>query len=427
MRSRLIASSSILALAAAGTFALAPADATTSSARAGAKPQPTAFALGATGYGTRVRGGQVPAGSGSTAYEEIGCTNNAGVRHENHELKEELPGVGTASQVATTVWTQQKNGVVSSKSRSTIARIALADSPAGSVTLEGIKSVSTAYHDSSGFHAVTSSSVASITLTDPSGATTPIDVPTPGQPADIPGVATITVGSSVRHASADGARAVGDAILIRSAASGSRAKIAHTVAHIDGGIKSGIFGGFAAGSQATGLGGGASSGRTPYQPMPCQGTDGDVQTSALSSADLGGQAVVSGLEDRQLGKQTKERSSGFEQARVAKIDFGDGQLVVKGIKGRVEVIRSGANLGKVERHAEGSIGSITANGETMEFPDTDTLEIPGGVLRLKRDIVHKIRGGIEITALRITVLKGTSAGAVIELGQARLRIHKSGR
>ena len=392
-----------------------------------ARAVPTSFALETFGYGSRVRGGQVPAGSGSTAYQVIGCTNNAGVSRENHEAQEALPGIGTASQVATRTWTTTNDsGVVTSHSRSTIARIVLADSPLGSLEINGIKSVSKAWHDAAGFHADTSSAIGSITLTPPGGEPQEQALPTPDQPLDIPGLVTITVGNPRKAVDANGAVARNEVIRIDSAASGSKARIGHTYAEISGGIKHGIFGGFSSGSRINAADGSVTSGRTPYQPLPCQGTDGQVQTRSIAGANLGDQVVVGAENAKQMAKQTADKAWGYEQGSVASIDIGGGQLHVDGIIGRVNVLRQGGSFNAVSADIKGTtVGTITANGQEYSFPDTDALKIPG-VAVLRRNITDPIRGGLQVTALRITLLEGSQAGTVINLGQAKLRILKSG-
>src|SRR5687768_894846 len=74
-------------------------------AAAAAKPKPTPFALTAAGLGTRVKGGDVPASSGKTAYRVIGCTNLAPVTRQNHLAEAVAPGLGTVSGMTTKVWT----------------------------------------------------------------------------------------------------------------------------------------------------------------------------------------------------------------------------------------------------------------------------------------------------------------------------------
>ena len=421
---RLIAGSTMLALTAAGLVAAGPT--ANAGAAQRAERQPTAFALKSSGYGTRVRGGQLPAGSDSSAFSVIGCTNNAGVVHENHEAEETLPGVGTASEVKTRVWTTSRNGVVSSRSRDTIARITLADNPMGSLTIDGVKAVSRAYHDAQGFHAVTHSSVASITFTPTTGDPQSFDLPAEGAPPiDIPGVATIAAGTSKKHESGSGAVAVSEVLTITVPGSSSKVHVGHAYARIDGGIKSGIFGGFGAGSRGNAADGHVTSGRSPYQPMPCQGTAGKTRTKDLARADLGHQVVVSGLHAQQMTDATMTKAWGYEQGSVAKLNIGQGQLVVKGIVGKVHVVRKGAGLTQLVRNTRGTtIGSITANGQAQQFPDTGVLEIPG-VAKLESNVKTKVRGGMAVTALRVTLLDGS--GAVLNLGLAKLTILKSNR
>jgi hypothetical protein len=419
---RLIASSTILAVAAAGTIALGQAGSAAPSGTT-AKPESTHFALKTSGYGTRLKGGQIPAGSDTTAYRVIGCTNKAGLDRENHQAEETLPGVGTASQVKTRVWTttNKNQEVVSSWSRNTIKRVTMEDNPLGTVEINGIRSVSRAYHDDSGFHAETTTDIGSITLTPAGGEPQVQELPAPGEPLEIPGVATITVGKSIKKTSASGASASADVLDIVATMSGSRARIAHTQAEISGGIKSGVFGGFASGTRAKGLEDNVSSGYTPLLVMPCQGTRGEVRTKAIASSDLGGQVVVSGISTKEMAKQNGSGAEGYEQARIAGLDLGGGQLVIEGIIGRANVERVGNH---VKSNSKGtSIGTITANGEPQAFPDTDVLEIPG-VARLERNIVKKFKSGIYVTGLRITLLDGS--GGVINLAEARLRIRPSG-
>ena len=109
---RLLSSATALALAASGVIALhlRPPSARPPASGAGATP----YALSAFGIGTAVKGGEVPVGSGKTAYRIIGCTNRAPVERENHEAEADVPGLGTVSGVKTDVWTTSKNGVVAS-------------------------------------------------------------------------------------------------------------------------------------------------------------------------------------------------------------------------------------------------------------------------------------------------------------------------
>ena len=76
------------------------------------------------------------------------------------------------------------------------------------------------------------------------------------------------------------------------------------------------------------------------------------------------------------------------------------------------------------RHATANIGTITANGQEQTFPDSDVIEIPG-VARLERNIVKKIKNGLSVTALRITLLDGS--GAVANLGEGKFYVKRADR
>ena len=89
------------------------------------KSDRTPFAYRAVTYGSRVRGGAIPASSGTTSYQAIGCTNVAGVDKTNEIASIELPGLGVAKGVDTRSWTERSNGVYSSYSTHDIARIVL--------------------------------------------------------------------------------------------------------------------------------------------------------------------------------------------------------------------------------------------------------------------------------------------------------------
>jgi len=397
---------------------------------ANAAPVATKFAYGASGFGTLVRGGQVPAGSDMTAFRPLGCTNLAGVTKENHEAASPLGGFGNVSAVKTQVGTTKVGNVHTSYARNTIASVTLGDPSLGAIAIQGISSTSKAFHNATGYHATTRTTVAKITFAPLGMDPQVIEIPSPGQPVEIPGVARISVGTSVKQAGANGAQARANALEVKMLLSGSKATIGHSAATISGGITVGVFQGRSFSTRVNALDANLTSGPTPLTVMPCQGTHGIVRTRKIASIDLGGQVVVGAVTSSQMGDQKAGKAYGWEKATVSKVDLGDGQLIVTGIVGKVSVTRT-AVVGGVSRaagvitaNANGTtVGSIVANGEEMAFPDTDVLEIPG-VAKLEQNIVTKGKIGIKVIALRITLLDGS--GAVIDLGTAELRIKNSG-
>lgn len=409
-----------LALITAGV-ALANPFAPAAQAAPAAKVVATSFAFAASGFGTEARGGQVPAGSGQTAYQAIGCTTNAGVLRENHQAALPAPGLGTLHGVSTRVWTSRSGSVVSSYAKHSIARLTLSESSLGRVDLSAINSLSRAFHDSTGYHSATTTRVGSITFVPASGDPTTFPTPSAGQPTTIPGVATISVGRATRTQGSTGARATADALAITMLPTDTRARVAHTAAEISGGVKSGIFGGHGSATRARGLANSLTSGPTPLQLMPCQGTHGVVKTRSIAHLKLADNIAVDGLFTRQMGQQTAAKATGTQVGSVAAFNLDAGQLVVKGIVGRANVERTAHGL---VRTATGTkIGQVLVNGQVRSFPATGVLEIPG-VARLENRHVTRLADGIMVTALRIRLLDGS--GAVIDLGQARLTIRPSG-
>lgn len=417
----------IVPLAAALTLASAPSQAhpaTSGRTTVSRTGHPTHFALRSTGYGTRVVGGQVPGGSETTGHAVIGCTDRSGVRHTNDVAQVALPGLGTAYGVRTRLWTTDHDGVTASRARHTIASVALASSPSGSLTVDAITAQVRAFHDSHGFHASTATTIGSLSLTPPGGGTAQtLPAPTPDQPVDIPGLATVYAGQSRTSRSSTGAVADAYALRIDVAATGSSVRIGHSHAEIHGGLVRGIFGGHSAGTQVrTALSGTTKSGPNPLSVMPCQGTYGSIHRQALAHVDLGGQLAVRGATAAGRASQTTARARGYERGSIAHVNLGGGQLVIDGIVAKATVTRTAHG---VRRSARGTqVGTITVNGKTERFPATGALEIPG-VAKLQRHLVTRTPAGLQVVSLRITLLDGT--GGVVDLGVADMRIRPLGR
>ena len=377
----------------------------------------TSFAFSSTGFGSRINGGQVPAGSSTTSYQRIGCTNLAGRDKTNDVADATVPGLGTLSGVRTHTWTTMRHGVAASHSTHSIADLRLASSGIGSLRIDAIHSSSKAFHDDQGFHGTTSTTVGDITFRPTVGQAQSFPAPTPDQPITIPGLATISLGTSSRQHDSLGATASADALVVDVVATGTKVKVAHTHASISGGLTSGIFSGHANATRVvTALTDLAHSGPQPLVLMGCLGTRGHRVSKSVAGVDVGGQLVVKGLSSSQRSSQTP-RGHGFEQASIATVNLGHGQLVVHGIVGRAAVAQTDHGL---MRSTKGTrLGSLTADGKTVRFPRTGVLEIPG-VAKLERHVVTRSSTGIKVVALRITVLDGS--GAVINLGEAQLRI-----
>jgi hypothetical protein len=380
----------------------------------------TDFAFYAQGHGTKIRGGQVPAGSRTTAFQAIGCTNLAGVTKGNHVDTASLPGAGTVHNVTTDVMTRYRHGVASSIAKTSVARVVLGQgSGLGSVELRAINATARASHGPAGFKASFTSTLGSIVFTDPLGTETNIPVPSPGQFVDVPGLVRIGLGADHSRTSNSVARAAGYAVVVRMLATNTKIDIGRGRTVVAKDVIHGLFHGNAAAIQTTALQNNVSIGRQPLSIMPCQGSQGVLRSKSLASLLLDGGLGVQGLNSAYVGDQTQRAAFGKTVGEVASINLGGGQLVVNAIKGVAHVKRTSHG---VTRNVRGSsIGSITVNGDPQTFPPSDVIEVPG-VATLERNVVHKTKVGISVVALRLTLLDGS--GAVVDLGTARLAIRK---
>jgi hypothetical protein len=167
-------------------------------------------------------------------------------------------------------------------------------------------------------------------------------------------------------------------------------------------------------------------GRAIDRPLPCQGTGGEVKKESAAGLDLGnaGQLVADGLAARVFGVQRQNRSAkAWTEGTVANLDLGGGEVVVKGIRGRATVTtnRKGAVLKRSIRGSQ--IGSLTIGGEEHAIPDPgQAIEVPG-LAKLEFFPTDRSKRGLEVAALRVTLLDGT--GAVIDLGEARTFIRRN--
>lgn len=426
MRRTLTAGTAVSALALVVTSFALPASAlghdghSRASAAAKATRVATPYAFKNSGFGSRVEGGDLPVDSGKTGYQVIGCTNKAGIRRHNDTASVELPGLGTLKGVSTNNWTEKKGDVYSSWATHDIAKLKLAETQLGSLSINAISTVAHAYHTTTGYKAEASVEVGGITFDPTSGPPVQLALPLPGQPVTVPGVLSIGLGGTTKRANKAGATATADGLIVNLLATHTKVRIGHVGAQLRSGIKQGVFYGISNATKATALNGIVKSGPQPLMLMPCQGTGGKTNSESLASIPVPGLAVGA-ANVSQRSTQTAKRAFGYEQAKIASINLGGGALVVNAITARVHVLRVGHKV--TTSMAGTTIGSVKVNGETYAVPELDGLEIPG-LVKVQTNVVKKLKSGLDVVALRLTLLDGT--GAVIDLGHAKLSILGSG-
>lgn len=382
----------------------------------------TPFVFKGNGYGTSVEGGELPVDSSRLALSSMACTTIAGKKNRNFVEESEIPGLGTVRGVFSRVVSKQKGGTTFQKSKHKVAEIVLAESPLGSLSISGVVSTTKAAFDTEkGWQASADTKIAGITVTPPGGGEPQtIPIPSPGQSITIPGLATITLGRMIEkpEPAKKRSRAYAVGVVIDVIPTGTTVKVARSMSKLEKGFKTGIFGGSAIPVKAKVLGELAEVGRVVREIMPCLGTDGELLEADAADVNLGDQIVVQAASARQKGNQTNRKAVGTEVARIAKLDLGGGALVLDAIESKVKVTR--LKNGTLRRSATAKVGSITGgDGDPQSLEDLDGLEIPG-LLKIETGLKKKIKDGIRIVGLRITLLDGT--GAVIDLATSKLSI-----
>lgn len=381
----------------------------------------TPFVFKGNGYGTSVEGGELPVDSSRLALSSMACTTIAGKKNRNFVEESEIPGLGTVRGVFSRVVSKKKGGTTFQTSKHKVAEVVLADSPLGSLSISGVVSTTRAsFSAKDGWQASADTKIAGITFTPPVGDPQTIPIPSPGQTVPVPGLANITLGRTIEkpEPAKKRSRAYAVGVVVEVVPTGTTIKLARSMSKLERGFKTGIFGGSAIPVKAKVLGELVEVGRVVRQVMPCLGTDGELETSEAADVNLGDQVVVQAASARQKGKQTNRRAVGTEVARIAELDLGGGALVLDAIESRVKVTR--LKSGKLKRSASAKVGAITAGGgDAQSLEELDGLEIPG-VLKIETGLRKKIKDGIRMIGLRITLLDGT--GAVIDLATSKLSI-----
>jgi hypothetical protein len=287
--------------------------------------------------------------------------------------------------------------------------------------IKAISASAVTSHDASGYHATTDVKVAHIVLTVDGQDALNLPIPKPGSPVVVPGLLSISVGKEKRVVTPAGATAKAEGLVIQVIPTKTKIQVAHTASMLGTGVKRGLFFGKANATQVKALGDLLRSGPQPLQVVPCQGTKGQVRSKSLASVSVPGVLEVSAAGASAMGDQSKKKAKGFTQASIAHADVLNGTLVLDAIRARANVTRTKHD---VKANTDGTtIGAILVNGQPISLDALDDLEIPG-VLKVDTEVTTKSKSGIEVVAVRVTLLDGT--GAVIDLGHAELDIAGSG-
>lgn len=379
----------------------------------------TDFGLQAAAFGTRVRGGTIPANSGRTALAYLGCTRLAGLDRANSLASVNLGGA-TADGIRSKARTFRKNGALHSKAINTIASLNVSGSstPApDDIRIKGIRTVADVWHNKSGFHRRTTTRIGSLTV---GGLNIPLAQFHKGDTFNVPGVATLTFFVSSGKTTAHSATARARTLKIAVDATGSTILAGNANAKIHDGLVAGVLGGQGRALDGSVLNGTARTGKIAVQPLPCQGTNGKWITNKTLGVTLNGVVHTGALTASARGDQIdRTHAYGQTRGRVARATLGtNNNLVVKGVVAAANVRKNGAKLVKTAKGTR--IASITYRGNDLRIPTVGHPVRVKGLAVLSAPRVDKTRYGITVVALRVKLLNGTAA--VFNLGRARVSL-----
>lgn len=414
------------------------------------------FAGGA--FGSRARAATAGIASGHTAFSYFGCTRKAGVHRENHLAEAGNDGVLIVEGVSNDTESYENRRRVGSRATSRVAKAVLGD-PAGlHIAVDGLRTSTNVFASRRSGKLGARSSFTSAAMTGHTGNEQLDDVldglgGTLGDLLDevadqidqqgggalvLPGLGEIGLGVKRNRLRATSATAHASALNVRLyAANGVKDEddvnvvLGKSRSVIVKNLPAGVMRGRAVPVQGNLADGLVSLGRVADVPLPCQGTRGKVKRDATANVDLldAGQLEVDALEGRTYGVQHDRGSArAWTRATVAGLRLGGGELVIKGIVGRahVQTNRTGGIIGKRTNTWGSTIGELRVAGEVRALPAPgDVIELPSGLATVEFFDTERGTRGISTTAVRVTLLQGTAAGSIIELGKAQAYIKRS--
>jgi hypothetical protein len=403
---------------------------------ASAAAKPTKYAFTAYGYGSTVTAREASLRSAPTAFSVIGCTRSGGLTRTN-TLARATTGQARVDNARTIQRSYKTRTGTVLTSTSTASRATFGDATLG-FTVTGLRSVATASVTKKGRLYATSRFV--FTGIAPTGATVlpyPLNQPAGSAlkqlaargPVTVPGVGIVRLGVQTAGTTATAARASGTGLQvhlfgsdrINGTSDDSDSVVTRTYARISKAAKYGVFSGASWGVEASAAGGVASAGRNPFTPLSCEGTGGRVVVGSVSRVDLASrsQFQADGVHNRIYGRQgvPKRGLTAWTESTIDDTNLAGG-LRLHNIRALAKVVRT--KQGKVVKTSLQRIGSITVNGSSRPVPAPgQSLTIPG-VAKIEVPRAVQNGSGLHVTAVRITLLSGTAARSVINLGNAEV-------
>jgi hypothetical protein len=410
---RALATLSSFAVAGAVVF-IAPASADAATYRA----------FGGSGHGSEATFGTV-INSGRTAYQTL-CTTRSGVTKSNHTAAATRPSLGTIGAQTTTVQSKKSGSTESSITTASTAATNLLPGllPGGIIQASTIVSKSTVSHNSSGYHAVGTTTLVGLKVMGIARDNTPAKNTT----IQLPGFGKLVLNEQSTSTSfGDHTMGVNGLRLVLTAGNAAglpagQVVISRASSSLHSPTHNRAFG-EAYGTRVQ-VGGLLSSGPTAARVyLPCGGSNGATRTNGVTSTNSQAGAVTTGAA-ASTAKSTDTATattSTTTSGITGGINFLAGIVTADSATAKAATTRKGTT---VTRSSSGTtITNLRINGTPVTIPSgaNRTINIAGvGTLYLHRVITES--SGLHVYALQLVLstAQGTlPGGAVLSVGSAQ--------
>lgn len=466
MRSSLARSIAVAAACAAGLSAsLTAAPAVAAETAPAEKAAVSRFGYKASVYGTKLLVNNVEVRTLRDADLQLPCTRMVGLTKSKPSIGS-LPIANDLIDIAATrseskTYRDAARGITGVRAVSTVADIALGGEVAGiatpKLTIEGLQSVADSYFDAKAnngagaFRETHSFGFKGMKLTMPENSPIPAEVQQLLEilnqvtapinqivtqvvqllqgltaPLEIPGLGSISLGTSTGKTGANFANAEAYALRILVNATGENTvlQLGRASSRISRPVPAGVFRSTMSALELNALGDLVSLGGIAQRSIPCEGTGGKVRTINTATASLVHEQLgvsLKGMKYAYKGLQKGEVGRGFSSSQLGEVRIAVPNtldIVIKGLASRVDVFAPGKGQ-QVRKKVSTTFAQILVNGVDI----TKTLR-PGAGYRFDngvvRMLVEKERNyyGTKVTGL---VIQLTALDTAINLGQVSAR------
>ena len=364
-------------------------------------------------FGSRV-GRNPSAGSGRTAFAAM-CTRSYPRLNGNFvaQSQDRLKPVADLTNVGANNRAHRVGGNPAMTSKAIVQSGSLLD---GKVQFEGLKSFSRVVRTPNGFQRVAAAKLAKLKI---GGIGVNLLPGNRTQRFGIPG------GGEVAYNLKGGRSGNGEGVAYNLALrvkrpDGTKVQLARSNAKLSQ-TRVGIFRGGAWGTEGPKALGLLQTGRSGFAPMPCPGTDGEVRGNEVADTSVPDVQNVDLIKSKVFSQYLKHnQSNAVTKSLVFGASLGGGVVKLDGVFARAGAFKN--TRGQVTATPKTAVAGLTVDGNPQEVPAPgETLEVPG-VAKIERQVVDRKPRGLQVTALRITLLDVAPDPVVVDVGNAGVYI-----